>query len=160
MDIINFYKEKVARWNAESKCGFCYSFGAPLTNSAMNIQQLENCCLNVFITNLRLKTKFYKNTMNNKMQKDSCIYAFDLWFLKQVPLGLNNYIEISGYSIDDSIYESILKPLLECFGCGDNQCESDPNFLGYTKYEVQTVLNYLDNNFCGIKCSVEVEIKK
>jgi len=161
IDIVNFYKDKVQQWNDENKCGFCYSFGAPLFNSELNIQQIENCCLNVFLTNIRTRSVYQQNSDNffGRRILNSCIIAFDLYLILPSELGINNYNEISGHPIEESKWETIFKPLLDCFGCGVNQCETIDGFMGYQKWEANLVHNYLDNVYNGIKVSAEIEIK-
>ncbi len=162
IDIVNFYKEKVDKWNADQKCGLCYSFGAPLFNSEVNIQQTEGCCVNVFLTNIRVRSNFNQTTDKMLGYKliDSYILSFELNFLTQGELGVNNYNEIIGHPIEGSKWETTFKPLLNCFGCAENQCETIDGFGGYNKWEVELVHNYLDKVYNGIKVRAEIIIKK
>lgn len=161
IDIVDFYKNKVVQWNAENKCGFCYEFGAPLFNSEINIQQQksDNCCVNVFIVNFRYRTVYTLQANAGYRIADKNIISFDLYLLTKSQLGINNYNEISGHPIEESKWETIFKPLLDCFGVGKNQCEEMVGFIGYQKWEAGLVHNYLDSVYNGIKISVEVETK-
>lgn len=161
MNIVEHFKEKVTQWNAEQKCGFCFEFGAPLDESTLNKQQTENCCVNVFITDISMRSGYSnKEGFNGSKVLKSCFYSFNLWFLVKSDLGTNNYNEILGHSIEESKWETIFNPLLECFGCGVNVCESADNFAGYTRYGASLVHNNTSNVYDGIKVNAEVEILK
>lgn len=160
--IVDFYKNKVDEWNANGHCGFdCFKFGAPLQTSHINIQQQEDCCVQVFLTDIRYRS-IYSNTQifNGYNTLDKCAVSFNLWILVPSELGVNNYNEILGHPITESKWETIFEPLLDCFGCGANQCEQIDNFLGYTKWSVDLVHNYADMVYDGIKISGEIEIDK
>ena len=42
MDIVKLWQNIANNYNKNIKCGFCWNFGAPLTESAMNVQQNSN----------------------------------------------------------------------------------------------------------------------
>lgn len=159
-DIVDFFKAKTEKWNEEQRCGFCYSFGAPLFNSEMNIQQSSVCCMQVFLSNVSLKSIYSQNktNFNGFKQLEQCVYTFDLYLLKKVPMGINNYNEIDHHPIEESKWETIFKPLLNCFGCGINECNEIYNFGGYNNYNVYLIRNYLDNNYNGIKITASISI--
>jgi hypothetical protein len=159
-DIVDFFKEQTEKWNEQERCNFCYSFGAPLFNSELNVQQTDDCCIQVFLSNISVKS-FYtenKNQFYGFKQLEKCVYTFDLYLLKQVPMGQNNYNEIANHPIEESKWENIFKPLLNCFGCGINECNDISNFAGYNNYSVSLVHNYLDNNYNGIKITASIII--
>lgn len=159
-DIVDFFKEQTAKWNDEQKCGFCYTFGAPLFNSEINVQQTEDCCMQVFLSNISVKSIYNQNinNFNGIKQLEQCIYSFELHLLKQVPMGINNYNEIQNHPIEESKWQTIFKPLLNCFGCGINECSDIDTFVGYNNYNVSLVHNYLDNNYNGIKINASITI--
>jgi hypothetical protein len=157
IDIVKYFKEKVDVWNAENKCGLCFDFAAPLFNSEINIQQTENCCVNVFLTNINVRTNYTET--NFGIVKNDCIISFDLFFLVKKPLGTNNYNEVTGYPITESKWEKIFKPLLNCFGTGENVCENIDGFKGYINYNATLVQNYLDETYQGLKIRADIKIK-
>ena len=159
-DIVDFFKGQTEKWNEEQRCGFCYSFAAPLFNSEMNVQQTDDCCIQVFLSNISVKS-FYienKNQFYGFKQLEKCVYTFDLYLLKQMPLGINNYNEIQFHPIEESKWETLFSKLLNCFGCGINECNDILNFAGYNNYNVSLVHNYLDSNYNGIKITASIII--
>jgi hypothetical protein len=158
-DIVEYFKNKVEIWNQDQQCGLCFEFSAPLFNSEMNVQQNNSCCVQVFVANILTDT-VYKNDFNiyGFQNIDYCVYTFDLFFLVQSPMGLNNYNEIQFHPIEESKWETIFKPLLNCFGCGKNLCEEVYNFGGYINYSTSLVHNYLDNNYNGLKVRAKIKI--
>jgi hypothetical protein len=158
-DIVDFFKEQTEKWNEQERCNFCYSFGAPLFNSELNVQQTDDCCVQVFLANISVKSNFAQQVgMRGYKELISCVYTFDLYLLKQVPMGQNNYNEIANHPIEESKWENIFKPLLNCFACGINECNEIVFFGGYNNYNVSLVDNYLDNNYNGIKITASIII--
>ena len=158
-DIVNFWKNKVAEWNLNNQCGFCFEFSAPLFESENNIQQNENCCAKVFLTNVGIKSN-YRDKINafGFRELEYCSYYFNLYIVVQSELGINNYNEIIGHPIDESKWETIFNPLINCFGCNSDLCSTIENFNGYRKWDVSLVHNYLDNVYNGIKINAEIII--
>jgi len=159
IDIVNFYKDKVQQWNDENKCGFCYSFGAPLFNSELNIQQIEDCCLNVFLVNYNIKP-IYKNdnVFFGYQNIDYFLHNFDLYLILPSELGINNYNEISGHPIEESKWKTIFFPLINCFSVEIFKCENINNFAGFIIDDISLVHNYLDNVYNGIKIKGKIKI--
>ena len=156
IDIVKYFKEKVDVWNTENKCGLCFEFGSPLFNSEINIQQTDNCCVNVFLVNVGTRTVFKE--ANFGIIKDYYTISFEMYFLVKKPIGINNYNEITGYPITESKWETIFKPLLNCFGTGENVCENIDGFKGYINYNATLVQNYLDESYQGLKVRAEIKI--
>lgn len=155
MDIVKFWKDQTELWNEQEKCGLCWEFSAPLVSSQINIVQEEACCVNVFLTDLRFRETKQRNTTTGLVIGKSCTWTFSLWCLKKETLGVNNYNEIKGYPVDESKWENIFFPIIECLGCGNilDTCE----LLGVTNINVDMnqdatlIHNYLDNNYNGWK---------
>lgn len=164
MNIVQYFKDKVDLYNQEQRCGFCYEFSAPLFENKSNEYQQQNdeCCVKVFITNLRLRSLFDNSTdkILGYSLSNKCAYSFDLYFLKSSRMDINNYNEISGHPIEESKWNTIFEPLLNCFGCIVNECTDIDNLQGYTKWETVLVNNYLDQNYDGIKISAELIIQR
>jgi hypothetical protein len=94
MNVIIFWQEQVNKWNEENKCGFCWSFGAPLKIEAMNIQQIQpdkKCCVNVFLTDLTIQKQNIYSSNSVYVDKSICQTRFTLYALLPDVLGRNNY---------------------------------------------------------------------
>lgn len=155
LDIVKFWKDQTERWNEQEKCGLCWEFSAPLVSSQINIVQEETCCVNVFLTDIRFRETKQRNSVTGLTIGKACTWTFSLWCLKKENLGVNNYNEIKGYPVDESKWETIFKPIIECLGC-DNILETC-ELLGVTNVNVDMnqdatlIHNYLDNNYNGWK---------
>lgn len=159
MDIIKFWKDQVELWNEENKCDLCWSFSAPLVNSQMNIVQSETvedlCCVQVFITDVRFREIKNRNSVTGLITSKTCVWNFSLWALLPVPLGVNNYNEIKGHPIEESKWNTVFLPLIECLGCDNilDTCE----LLGVTNVNVDMpsdatlIHNYLNESYNGWK---------
>lgn len=155
MDIVKFWKDQTELWNEQEKCGLCWEFSAPLVSSQINIVQDETCCVNVFLTDIRFRETKQRNSVTGLTIGKTCIWTFSLWCLKKENLCVNNYNEIKGYPVDESKWETIFKPIIECLGCDNilDTCE----LLGVTNVNVDMnqdatlIHNYLDNNYNGWK---------
>ena len=115
MDIVKLFETQVALWNAEKKCGCCYLFGAPLTDSSLNKTQIEDCCLNVQITNLTRRDNRSYDPTTSLLTDFTRDYTFTLHILFPDDLGINTYNEILGHPITESKWEKILQPIDACF---------------------------------------------
>lgn len=156
MDIVDFWKKQVEAWDAENKCGFCWTFGAPLTDEAANTQQTEEpCCVSVFVTDItQSSSRRYADTSWLNSRVDN--HGFTLYVLKRDGLGVNNYNEILGHPVTESKWETILKPLKECVTAEGvlEFCE----ILGYNvqipTWQMETRINWLDENYTGWRIRV------
>jgi len=159
MDIVKFWSDQVSIWNEQEKCGFCWEFAAPLVPSQINIVQTEpteeDCCIKVFLTDLRFREVIVRNTTTNLIINKTCVWTFNLWVMQSKTLGINNYNEIKGHSVDESKWNELFYPLINCLGCDNilDTCE----ILGETNVNVSMnqdatlVHNYLDDNYNGWK---------
>ena len=94
VDIVDFFKEQTETWNEEQRCGFCYSFGAPLFNSEINVQQTDDCCMQVFLSNVSVKSVYNQNKINftGFKQLDHCVYIdADLCFYSNPQVLFNEW---------------------------------------------------------------------
>ena len=156
MDIVNFFKRQTDLWNEDNKCGFCWSFGAPLTESGVNETVIDkncnDCCLvNLFITNLsERKNRNYNNT--TKLLIDYTIdYTFTLHVLALDRTDTNVYNEQIGYPVCESKWSNILRPLQKCV-CEEEVlklCEILDKKILITNWNAITRINWLDNNYTG-----------
>lgn len=164
MDIVQFWSQQVAKWNEINKCGFCWEFGAPLVNSQINIQQSNDpCCIQLLLSNIRYRSTKNRNPISQLITNEDCTWTFTLHAVTEKPLGINNYNEIKGHSVDESKWNTIFAPLLECLGCESiiDYCE----ILGYDVIvnqigDAELIHNYLDNNYNGWKITYSFTLKK
>jgi len=153
MDIVDFWAKQVDKWNDESKCGFCWEFAAPLVPSQINIVQPENCCVNVFLTDIKFREAIVRNSVTSLITSKTCVWNFSTYALVPKQLGINNYNEIKDHPIDESKWQTVFYPLITCLGCNNilDTCE----ILGITSVNVEMpsdallIHNYLDNNYNG-----------
>ncbi|RMZ60058.1 hypothetical protein D1632_10745 [Chryseobacterium nematophagum] len=121
MDVITFFEDLTIRWNTEEKCGFCWSFGAPLSESGMNAtvkSETDLCCTHLFITEYEISSGQEKNPITKEINKSWCDHIFTLYVVQQSNLGINTYNEQIGFPINQSLWKTILQPLQHCLGCG------------------------------------------
>lgn len=162
MDIVDFWKQQIDKWNEDEKCGMCWNFSAPLFENASNIQQTsESCCTYVFLTNIK-RVKNFRTYPTGMTDVDSCDYSFNLHVIRKGDLGTNNYNEIRGYAVADGRYNEIYKPIADCLDC-DLQldfCE----FLGVNINEISWVETmeqaYLDNNYFGWRIAANFRLPR
>ena len=164
MKLTKFFKQQVQKWNEENKCGHCYEFHAPLTEEALNKQQLiDPCCIQVMLTRDRGQAFGVEKEYNNVLGVLSNEYytkAFTLYVMKPQGININNYDEILGHSIDESKSE-LLDDLEECI----NEMELDfCEFIGQDwqvrQWSAFQLLNYRDNNYTGWRLSVTLRKRK
>lgn len=156
MDVVDFFKRQVDRWNADEKCGFCWEFDAPLTDSGVNKSVMQSdpdeCCpVKVFITQLsERKNRTYNNTTS--MLTDYTIdYTFTLHVLKFDRPDTNVYAEQLGHPISESKWATILRPLQECV-CEESVlefCDLICKKIKIIAWNAVTRINWLDNNYTG-----------
>lgn len=152
---IEFFKEQVAIWNETNHCGNCWSFTAPLTESGFNEYQLRDgkeCCYLLAITDYRTTSSNEYNSVNWTRRK-VCDHRIVMYIVKPSNIGINHHNEIDGHEECESKYESIIKPLRECFECDPiiDYCEIVGYPVQITQWNVDNVFNLHDNNYDGIK---------
>jgi hypothetical protein len=149
MDIISFWKNQTDIWNTQNKCGLCWEFSAPLVASQINIVQNETCCVNVFLTDIKFREEKVFNSVTGLTTSKRCIWNFSLYALIKENLGVNNYNEIKGHPVNESKWETIFYPIINCLGCDNllDICNIQINQNG----DAQLIHNYLDENYNGWK---------
>lgn len=152
MNVINFFQEVANIWNSENKCGFCWSFGAPLSESSMNETRLtdsDKCCVQMFITEYETDSSYQLSPLNIPSVK-YCDHIFSLYIVQPSNLGINTFNEIKGHDISESIWKTILEPIQNCIGCGN---EFDLCELGYDfnilRWKMSVVKFKEDQNYTG-----------
>lgn len=155
MTAIEIFEKQVEIWNQNQFCNNCWVFSAPLSEEAMNAYQLrseEECCYHLFVVDYSSSTRNIYNSSNYLTQK-TCEERFTIYIAKSDRIDINNYNEIEEHPIDQSKWETIIKPLIECFTC--DMMIDDCDILGYPvmipEWNVSKVINLHDNNYTGIK---------
>jgi hypothetical protein len=155
MDIVKLFQDIANKYNADNKCGFCWSFGAPLTESGINASEntdLNKCCVKMFLTDLVFEKGFAEDNQKNSYPTH-CDYIFNLWVGLPTNLGINNYNETPNHLITESNWATIYKTLIDCVGCGFNEnfCRDFGVNLSIKKWRLNQVIKFGDDNLCGYK---------
>lgn len=156
MDVIGFFKQQVDKWNEDEKCGFCWEFDAPLTDSGVNESVMQTdpdeCCpVKVFVTNLSKRDNRTYDNRSTLLTDFNIDYTFTLHVLKFDELGTNVYAEQIGHPVSESKWVTILKPLQDCV-CEENIlefCELICKKIKIINWNATTRINWLDNNYTG-----------
>ena len=149
MDIVSFWKNQIDTWNETEKCGLCWEFSAPLVTSQINIVQNETCCVNVFLTDIKFREEKQFNSITGLTTSKKNIWNFSLYALVKENLGVNNYNEIKGHPIDESKWETIFYPIINCLAI--DTISDTCNFQVTQNGDAQLIHNYLDENYNGWK---------
>lgn len=167
MNIVNFWEQQIAKWNEESKCDMCWSFHAPLTDSALNITKLadgEECCTQVFL--LRNGNAFSTTNQYNEstgfLNKQTCNVGFQLLVVIPTKLGVNNWNEIIGHPTEESNWATKLWKLEECLSCDANLdfCEILGANQKVTTWSAVQKINHTDNVYAGYLLTVNFQTVK
>lgn len=156
--IVEYFKALAAKYNADQKCGFCWVFGSPLSESGLNRQLGEEdtaCCINMILTDYRISQIIQTNNITGLTTSEHCDHRFVLYVVQQRDdIGQNVFNEIPGHEIESSLWEQLYKPLLNCLGCDKNLYECQLGFdfqvLGWDLDKVQFKE---DRNLTGWKIS-------
>jgi hypothetical protein len=154
--IIDFFKALAAKYNDEQKCGFCWEFGAPLSESAMNNQQAiegRQCCVNLFVADYKISSIYSVNNTTGLTTTEDCDHRFIVYVGQQrEDIGQNVYNEIEGHDITSSLWAEVYKPLMDCLGCDRVLYECELGFdFRVTAWDMETVKFKEDRNFTGWK---------
>jgi len=161
MDISKYWKQQIAQWNQESKCGFCWEYHNPLSDANANQQRFENpCCVQVLLTDLSFR---YVPTHNKYgyVTGTKCVYDFTLKIVKHAEYGTNAGDEIPQHPEEESLYETIWNPLSSCLSCEPflDFCRIIGNInVRITKWRGTLVRKYLDENMYGWQINATFEI--
>ena len=131
MDIIEFWETVEHNYNEQQKCGFCWKTYAPLQEAGLTLIKPadgEECCVAMIITHYSVSSGSEINTNTGLISKQWCDHIFTIYIVKNSNLGVNIHNEQPGHPKSEGLYETIIKPLKDCFGCGN---EIDLCALGY-----------------------------
>lgn len=165
MNLVAYWQDQIELWNTDNKCGLCWSFGAPLTESAAHIWQPrdgEECCVQVLLLRDRrpaFNTVRNYNNQTGLLLNITCNTNFDILFLIPKSIGLNNYNEIKGHPTTDSKWDTALYLLENCLKC---DLELDFCTILGTQYRVMNwsamqVINWGDHQYTGYRLSVSFQ---
>lgn len=165
MDVVDFWEKQVALWNEQGKCGFCWSFGAPLVESAIELQQIEEdskCCVQVLLTQDKVDPFATSNTydqLTGLLTRSVCTMSFQILFLVPDVIGKNNHNEIAGHSITEGKWSETLSRLQQCIACDANLafCEIVGRSYWVTQWRAKQELNFTANNYSGYRLTVSIQ---
>lgn len=164
INIVDFWEKQIALWNAEQKCGFCWEFGAPLTESAVTLQQPEpgkECCVQVLLVRDKITPFSTSNTYNSSalITQKVCTTGFQLLFLLPSTVGTNNYNEINGHPTIESKWANILQKLEACISCDAELafCTILGSMRRITTWSGQQLINYTPENYSGYRLTVNFQ---
>lgn len=163
MRLIDFFEKQIKKWSDSEVCGQCFKFYAPLTDEALNKQQIEDCCVNVMLTRDRGNAFGVERRYDDRFNALSSVFKyknFSLFFIVPQGINLNNYTEILHNDTDNS-KSKFLEDLEECV----NDLELDfCEFLGVdwqvTQWSAQQLINYRDLNYTGFRVNVSIRKRK
>lgn len=153
MNIVKFFQDLADRWNADQKCGFCWSFSAPLSEDRMNATiKDEACCVHLFLTDMEDICDSKEGSASYLNSLEWFDVNFTIYAVQPTNLGINTYNEIPNHSTDESLWDTIIQPLRNCLSCGN---EIDLCDLGYDfkikKWRAKPILLHHDSNYTGLR---------
>lgn len=156
MNVVDFFKQQVERWNDDMACGFCWEFDAPLTDSGVNESVMqtdaEECCpVKAFITNYTFRHNRTYNPTTTMLTNDSIDHTLTLHILAFDRVDTNVYQEQIGHPVSEGKWETILNPLRQCV-CEESLlefCEIINKRILITAWNAVARINWLDNNYTG-----------
>lgn len=165
MDVVDFLAKQVDLWNENSKCDFCWTFGAPLTESAVELQEQREdskCCVQVLLLQDKVTPFNTQNTYNQQtglLERIVCNRSFQLLFLIPDAFSRNNFNEISGHDTSSSRWANILQRLESCLSCEINLdfCEILGRDYWVTQWSAKQEINYSSKNYSGYRITVTIQ---
>lgn len=165
MNLIQFWQDQVTKWNNEQKCGLCWEFDAPLTQSAVELHQPTKgteCCVQVLLVRDQVPAFNMTNNYNNVtglLTNVACNTSFQLLFLMQMDMGTNNYNEIKNHPVEQGKWVK-LGELENCIGCDMNLdfCELIGTQYRVTQWQArQEKINMTSSNYSGYRLTVNFQ---
>lgn len=159
MTVIDYLKTQIELFDTQKKCGFCWSFYAPLSDSGMNATKPNEeevcCCVHVYVTDWieGQRSQYLRdNTMSNIDYIDTTL---TVKFVMNTNLGINVFNEQDGHPIEESHYEKILKPIRECLNVGRefDFCETPYRLESFI---MRKVLLTGDQNYTGWSATMQI----
>lgn len=158
IDFVDFFEKQIAIWNDEELCDSCWKFEFSERLSEINEsnQTDDDCCIMVFLTDYRPSKIRNYNTDSQYKMSERIRYTFSLYFLQHDRIDINVHKEIKGHPVEESKWNTILKPIIECVGDFDF-CELIGKPVQYLRDEWNPVLDFQDNNYSGWRVQLQFE---
>jgi hypothetical protein len=164
VNLIQFWQDQVNKWNEETKCGFCWEFGAPLTESAVELfkpKDGKECCVQVLLVRDKGLAFSTSNTYNNTtgfLTGVTCNTGFSIYFVLEMDLGTNNYNEIKDHSIEQAKWKKLVE-LEQCLSCEVilDFCEFIGSTRRITTWQARQVINHTSKNYSGYLLTVNFQ---
>jgi len=155
-DIIQFFKNLTDYLNTNNveACDGCYFFGAPLSQSAKELQEVpdSDCdCTFMFVTKYDYQLQDNYNRSTEILSSRYVSHSITLEVLKHDDIGVNNYSEISNHPVEESRWETIFKPIQTCMS-RDNLfqfCEVLGKPIKITSFSARMQILSTSNNYSG-----------
>lgn len=155
--IVEAFKKLIEHYNEIEKCDFCWEFEAPLRvsdiNESVKKSNDDDCCVRVFLTNLRFSDTNRKPNIFQEQRK-RIIERATVYFLMYDNIGKNTWQEMKGHNLSESKYHTIIKPLYDCLRsldfCGINDSILIEDISGSTK------IDYLADNYTGWQFDITI----
>lgn len=154
MNINDFFKTQIKKWNSENKCDNCWQFGGFTTRSGIEQYQLrkgKECCYHVFITDDGFSNSYQYNNSVFPTQESYCYEYGTIWIVKASNLGTMNNMEVTNQNENTSLEESIIQPIKDCVSCDLKleMCEFMGDLFEILEWNGSKVRNYTSHNFTG-----------
>lgn len=148
MNIIKFFKELATKWNTESKCTSCWTYGSPFSAPT----QPSPACNHLFVTDYEVIPGYIKNDQTQQINRHWSDHHFTLYVVKPSNAGFNVYHEQEDHPIDESLWQNTLEPLLNCLGNGNEfeLCEMGYDFDILT-WNMKAIIYKENANYAGWK---------
>lgn len=162
MNIVEFWRQQIAKWDEEKKCGLCWTFDAPMTDSAVELYQPpkgKECCVQALLTQDKVTpfaSTLQYNSLTGFLNQRACNWTHQIYFVIPTELGVNNYTEIKGHTTDKARWVDVLQKLQECLACDAplDFCEIMGTTYRVTQWSAVQVMNYTSANYTGYKLTV------
>lgn len=166
MNIVQFWEAQIAKWDEENKCGLCWTFDAPMTESGLEAYQPmqgKECCVQALLTQdtgVAFSTVNQYNPRTGFVSQRTCSWTHSMYFLLPTELGVNNYKEVKGHTTEKSRWAMALQRLQECLGCDANLdfCEILGTSYRVTQWSAIQVVNKTGKNLTGYKLTITYQI--
>lgn len=160
LNLGEFFRQQIIKWNKDDKCGFCWEFDLPLRESDANesLIKTEECCVRVMITDLVIQENKTTNSAG-LVTAYSEDYQFILNVVIPSEIDKNVYHE-QIHPISESKWETILNPLKECLS-GDRLfdfCDILGRDIIITNRRWTSRIDWLDNNYDGWSIAMTLRI--
>ncbi len=153
MNLVRFFEQLARKYNDIQKCGFCWTFGSPLSNSGMNATQSERgkeCCVHLFLINYEIQHGFNRSPQTGLKTVEYCDHYFELKVVKHTNLGVNTFNEQPYHEISESLWSEVLEPLQNCLGCG-SVLDTCDNPFEVMDWKMSVIQREMDDNYTGWK---------